>query len=240
MRNLLIPVLLFFCFVANAQDAREMQLDELFIENVNTYAPEIPLSEKDFKSIFYAIENDGLIMKSNMVHIIFQSIIDTGVFSEITVAILFALITALISWSVYRKKRKFIKNLILESGKTVKDFEENTITYDQSRGQILLVNENIDKYLLKRKINFTEANYLLTTLSQYLNKIEDINKLNQVSVDLRNMFNDFSSDGVVDKKEYDQLIVFLNSIKTTIPDNVYYNLKNQIDDSYRKSSVLNK
>lgn len=35
MRNLLLTVLLFFCFFANAQEAREMQLDELFIENVN-------------------------------------------------------------------------------------------------------------------------------------------------------------------------------------------------------------
>ncbi len=35
MRNLLIIGLLFFGFAVNAQNAREMQLDELFIENVN-------------------------------------------------------------------------------------------------------------------------------------------------------------------------------------------------------------
>ncbi|MBC8146744.1 MAG: hypothetical protein H8E98_02030 [Bacteroidetes bacterium] len=210
----------------------------VFIESVNTYAPEIPLSEENFEPIYYTIEENGLIMNSNALYLIFQGILDTGVFSEVTVAILFALITALISWLVYRKKRKFITSLIYKSGRTVTDFESNRITYDESRGQILLVNENIDQYLLKRKINFTEANYLLTTLRQHLSKIDDINKLKQVSVDLEKMFNNFTADGNLDKKEYDQLIIFLEGIKSTIPDSVYFNLKNQIDDSFRKSSVL--
>lgn len=210
----------------------------VFIENVNTYAPEIPLSEEDFKPIYYTIEKNGLIKNSNAVYMLFQGIIETGIFSEVTVAILFALLTGIFSWSVYRKKRKFITTLISKSGKTVNDFESNLIDYDESRGQLLLVQENIDQYLIKRKINFTEANYLLTTLRQQLSKIDDINKLKQVSVDLGKMFSNFTADGKLDKKEYDQLIIFLEGIKSTIPEKVYFNLKNQIDDSFRKSSVL--
>ncbi len=211
-----------------------------FLENVNTFSPEVPLSKADFKPIFYSIENDGLLIKTNFLDKSFKAIIKTGVFSEITVAILFALITAIISIIMFRKKRKFINELVCSSNATIKEFESNKISYDESRGRLLIINENIDKYIIKRKINFTEANYLLTTISHQLKKIEDINKLNQASLNLREMFNRFTADGELDKKEHNYLIQFLDGIKSTISTKVYNNLKTQIDDTFRKSFVTKK
>jgi len=88
---------------------------------------------------------------------------------------------------------------------------------------------------LKRKLNFTEANYLLLTINEKLKQMDEYREMVSVSSDFESMLIRFTSDGVLDEKEYSMLLEFLEGMRSNLSAKIYNNLRERIADLYRKS-----
>jgi len=213
---------------------------QLFIEHVNAFKPKEQLKEEDFKPVFYTIRHHGLMPDSSVIYNIYASLVSMGILNEISVTILFGAISAIIGISAFRKKKKFIKGIINDSVNPVRKFKEKETSYDEAKGTLLLIQKNIEEYIIKKKINFSEANYLLLTIGEQLKQLEDYHNLDSASVELKKMFDEFMEDNILNEKEYQVLSQFLNGIRNTISRETYNNLQKQIEDTYLLSLAKTK
>jgi hypothetical protein len=79
-----------------------------FVSNVNAYKPPKEIKLKDFDDILYAIDNGGKVPNTNIIAGIYIAAVDTGIFSELSVAVGATVISALIGWWVIRKKKNLL------------------------------------------------------------------------------------------------------------------------------------
>jgi hypothetical protein len=210
---------------------------EAFVTNVNSFKPQNQLHKEDFDEIVFTIEHNGELYHSNFIYRGFQAILATGLFSELSVGLLFALITAIGGWLIYRRKKNFIKNLLLKYQRFIKDYELGKIDFESAKGNLLKMSDDVEDLLLKDKINFPEANYLFTINRQYLEKVDQIGQMEKRSKELQTMMQLFMTDGKIEKDEYDKLIAYLESIRQTLTERDYDEMKSGIDDAYLKTNV---
>jgi hypothetical protein len=205
-----------------------------FITHVNAFKPADDLHEEDFRPIIYTIETDGKIMNSNFFWWMYKELLDTGIFSELTVGIGFAVLSGLFGWFVIFRRRNFIKNLHVELLGIVDQFKTGSITHDEALEGIIRKKQDIEDLILNRKIRYEEVTYLLMFINDQLKAIDDINNTRNVSGDFYKIFDEYASDGVIDEKEYIKLTRFLDNIRGALNPEVYYTIKSKIESMRRK------
>ena len=207
----------------------------IFIEHVNAFSPKEQFTSKDFKPVFYTIKNNGLMEHSNMIYSLYLFLLDIGVLNDVGMTIMLAIISAIIGIYAFRKKKIFIKNILNSAIQPVNKYKDKEISFDEAKGTLLLVHENIEKYIIAKKLNFSEANFLLLTIGEQLKYLENKNQLETASVDLKKMFDEFMEDGKLNEKEHKMLIHFLDGKRSTVSLETYENLRKQIDETYMMS-----
>lgn len=201
-----------------------------FITHVNSFKPAEELHEKDFSDIFFTLDNHGLLNNSHFFYIIYQELLQTGLFSELTVALGFAIISGLFGWFFIIKKRDFINRFQFDVLDITERFKHSQITHEQAVNEIFSKKALLEKLILKRKIKYEESTFLLMYINEQIKAIDEINKAIVVSKDFQNILGEYMADGVLDDEEYSMLVKFLDNIRSALTPEVYYSLKNKIDD----------
>jgi hypothetical protein len=208
-----------------------------FVSHVNSFKPAQELHLEDFNEILFTLQSEGEIYHSNFVYRGVQTLMQTGLFSEISVGVLFALATGLGGLFLYRKRKSFIKKLLLQFSQYAIEYENGTINYATAKGHLLKMSDEIESLLLSDKINFQEANYLVSIQRDYMERLEINARMENRSAELKKMMELFMKDGQLETDERDKLILYLEGIRETLTANDYDLLKQQIDNTYYKTNL---
>ena len=213
-------------------------MQQMFISHVNSFNPAKSLQENDFEPIIYSLNNNGLIPDSSILAKIYYYVVEVGLFGELSAAIIFGLLSLLAGLFVFYRKRLFIRKMIQEIALTPEDLKQGKLSYDEARGKLLLIQDKVRNCIVKRKVNFSEANYILLNINEILKQLEEHKQMKSVSADLEKMLQRFTDDGILDDKEYAMLNDFLESMRSGISAAAYSNFKEVIADIYRKSLAI--
>ncbi|MFH1050107.1 MAG: AAA family ATPase [bacterium] len=207
----------------------EAFVDE-FVTHVNAFKPSEELREDEFAPILYTLDNNGLIEDSHFFYQLYEALLKTGLFSELTVAMAFAIFSGLFGWIFILKKRKFINRFQFDVLEITDKFRKSQITHEIAINDVLKKKSLLERLILKRKIKYEESTFLLLYINEQINAIDEINKTSVVAKDFQNILSEYMADGVLDDEEYSMLVVFLDNIRSALSPEVYYSLKKKIDD----------
>ncbi len=206
-----------------------------FVLHVNSYKPAKPFSRHDFDDLVSAAENEGIEPKTSFFYNGYLAMVSTGMFSEITVALIFAFVSGLGGWLFVMKKRRFISNLEIDILNVIEKFRSFEISHDEALNLIIKYKINLEQLILKRKVNYEETSFLILFINDQLKKVEEINRTNLVSKEFMATFEQFMEDGVLDSKEYTTLNQFLDNLRNALTPEIYYELKQRIEELYNKT-----
>ncbi len=68
---------------------------DVFIQHINSFNPNRKFLRSDLSDILEAVESDGRMPKTSDSYLVYRNLLDTGIFAELTVAVVFTLISAL-------------------------------------------------------------------------------------------------------------------------------------------------
>ncbi|MBI5323882.1 MAG: hypothetical protein HZB41_01130, partial [Ignavibacteriae bacterium] len=131
-----------------------------FIIHVNAFKPTKPLHISDLKSMEYTIKTNGYIENSNFFADIYFDAIDTGIFSELSVAIAFTLISAFAGWLVILRKKKVLREFHYYIIESTANFKNGKISYEDSMHSIIEKKQQLQDMIVKRKIKYEEITFL--------------------------------------------------------------------------------
>ncbi len=201
-----------------------------FITHVSAFKPNKPLQLEDFDNIFYSMENNGLVKNSYFFYRLYESMLETGLFSELSVALAFASCSAIFGWIFIMKKRKFLNYFQSEILRIVDDFRIQKINHEKAMLEIYENKNTLEKLILKRKIKYEESSFLILFVNDQIKQIENINQERVVSSDFQKLLEEFMIDGILDEEEYRILNRFLDNIRSALQPDIYYSLKKKIDN----------
>jgi adenylate kinase len=209
-----------------------------FIIHVNAFKPQKQLHISDFEPIEYTIKTNGYIINSNFFAEAYKSAIDTGVFSELSVAIAFTIISALAGWFVILRKKKVLREFHYFIIETADNFKNGKINYEDAMQTIIEKKQQLQNMIVKRKIKYEEITFLFLFIDDQIKKIEETNRMSIITKDFYKIFEEFMKDGILDESEYTMLGKFLDNIRSAISPELYFELKTKIND-LRKKTLIN-
>lgn len=209
---------------------------DVFIQHINSFNPNRKFLHSDLSDILKMVESDGRMPKTSDLYLLYRSLLDTGIFAELTVAVVFALVSGLFGWFLFFKKRFLINKIQRRLFKISEDYTSGKTDFDETLKQMLQIKSDIFQLVGKRQIKHDEAIFLLLYIDDQIDKIEKFHEVNQVTANLQIKFKEFMTDGVLDAREHELLHKFLDSVKNSIKPDVYYRLSAEIDSLYKKST----
>lgn len=208
----------------------------VFIQHIDSFNPNRKFLRSDLSDILETIESNGRMPKTSDLYLVYRNLLDTGIFAELTVAVVFALFSALFGWFFFFKKR-FLMNKIQNRLFIISEnYTSSKADFDETLKQMLQMKSDIFQLVGKRQIKHDEAIFLLLYIDDQIDKIEKFHEVNRVTANLQSKFKEFMSDGVIDEREHKLLHKFLDSVKNSVKPDVYYRLSAEIDSLYKKSA----
>jgi len=211
----------------------ETYLNE-FVVHVNGFKPVRKLTSNDLEPIIYSTENNGELSSSNDLAVFNKWLVREGFLSELTVGIAFALFSGIAGWLLIRRRKKIVERLNKEIIKIQEDFNNKTIEFEEAITQILTLKEEIKSLVSLGKVKYEEYIFFSIFINEAVRKIESINNAAELTSGFEETFKEFLSDGQIDDNEYDVLMKFLENLKSALPVDIYYSIKNKIDSYHQK------
>jgi len=205
-------------------------LKQLFLDHINALRPERALTKKDFASFDYTVNNQGLEENSNFLACQVQMLRDTGYFVEVTMVAATALLTALFSWWVFRRRERLIRSYGDRVQKVFSDFDHQRTSAEEASRRLEEIKKEVDNLVLRRHLNYTEALYFMAFIED---KVKRIDFARSVSENFLELFNAFMDDNVLTENEYTKLCQFLETIRHKIPDEAYQQFSQKVEDAYK-------
>ncbi len=208
-------------------------LKQLFQDHINALRPERALTKQDFEPFDYAVANGGLEEHSNLLARQMQWLYDTGYFVEITMVAATALLTALFSWWVFRRRERLIRSYGDRVQNIFHDFDHQRTSAEEASKRLEEIKKEVDDLVLRRHLNYTEALYFMAFIED---KVKRIDFARSVSENFLELFNAFMDDNVLTENEYNKLCQFLETIRHKIPDEAYQQFSQKVEDAYKAHS----
>ncbi len=209
-------------------------LKSVFINHVNAFQPARPMSPDDFDDIDYTLRYAGLQPGSNFIARQIRFLQDTGYLVEISVVSATALLTALIGWMVFRRREQLIRRYGDRVRDLYRQFEEQEISSDAAAAELENIKREVDGLVLTRKLNYTEGLYFLAFIED---KVKSIELAKNVTSNFLELFNTFMEDGYLSENEYQKICNFLNSLQHKLPDAVYLQFIQKVNDAYHAGAA---
>ncbi len=210
-------------------DASREKLQEIYMKHINSLVPNQPLKKSDFKSIDYTIKHGGLAYRSSFIAQRVQWLKQTGYFIEITMVAATAILTALFSWWVFRRKEQLIRHYGERTRLIFDQYEHQQINSENAARQLEMIKKEVDALVLNRKLGYTEGLYFLAFIED---KVKRVEFAKNVSENFLELFNAFMDDDVLTENEYLKLKQFLQSMKHKIPDEIYEQFNRKVEHTY--------
>lgn len=208
---------------------------DAFVQHINSFNPVRKFLISDLEDIIETTENSGKVPYTNLFYKVYRGLLDTGVFAELSVAILFTIFSVVFGWFLFFKKRFMINKIQNKLFQVSDDYTSSRVDYDETMKKMFEIKTNIFDLVSKRQIKHDEAIFLILYIEDQIDKIEKFHEVNEVTKDLQIKFKEYMADGIIDEKEHNLLHKFLDSVKSSIKPDVYYRLLNEIDTLYKKS-----
>jgi hypothetical protein len=199
---------------------------ETFLNHINALEPQNTMSLKDFETIDYTLNTEGLEAKSNFFDRQIKFLKDTGYFVEMTLIAATSLMTALFGWWVFRRKEQLLRKYGERTKEIFESFEKNNLTAEDASIKLNEIKLEIDNLVLKRTINYTEALYFMGFIEDKVKRIEFARNTSEAFLELMNTF---MEDGILTDKEQQKLNQFLKSIRNKIPDSEYQKFVEEVN-----------
>lgn len=207
---------------------------QTFLNHINALRPDRPMTLADFKSMDFAVCNDGLEGGSNFIARQIQYLQDSGYLVEITMVATTALLTALAGWWVFRRREQLIRGYGERTQQIYHSFEKQVITAEIAARRLEEIKREVDDLVLRRQLGYTEGLYFLAFIEDRYKRIEFARN---VSENFLELFNAFMEDDVLTEGEYLKLRQFLQSIRHKIPAEVYDQFHQKVERTYAASRV---
>lgn len=208
-----------------------------FLIHVNAFKPARMITKEDFQPIFHAIENNGEIPSSSFLYNTYHELVSIGIFSELTVGLAFAVVSAVFGWFVLVKKRKFLSSLQAGVMDTSKKFQSGDIDFEEAVRSLVEYKTTLEQLIYKQKIRYEDAIYFFLYLNEQMNVLENTNKMSRISEGFIHTFEEYMEDGILTDDEYAKLNSFLANLRNVLSPEVYYKLKDQVDTIYKSNSL---
>ncbi|MDX2135169.1 MAG: hypothetical protein SFV52_10290 [Saprospiraceae bacterium] len=209
-------------------------LKSVYINHVNAFQPARPMSPDDFDDIDYTLKHAGLQPGSNFIARQIRFLQDTGYLVEISVVSATALLTALIGWLVFRRREQLIRRYGDRVRELYRQFEEQEISSDAAAAELENIKREVDGLVLTRKLNYTEGLYFLAFIED---KVKSIELAKNVTSNFLELFNTFMEDGYLSENEYQKICNFLNSLQHKLPDAVYLQFLDKVNEAYHAGAA---
>ena len=206
----------------------------VFVQHINSLSKQHKLSAKALEDIKTTVKNDGFVPKTNPLYKLYQNLLATGLFAELSAAVAFAILSALFGWFFIFKKRILIKKIQDNVYQTVEGHNNDKQATDETLSELFKIRRSISTLIHRRKIKHDEAVYLMLFIDEQVKHISEIEEKKDITSKLLIQLYDFMKDGVLDDKEYRILNDFLENIKDSISLELYYQLRDEIDGSKNK------
>lgn len=208
---------------------------KIFLDHINSFNPDRKLLISDVNHIFKTIKNNGKIPNSNLFYKGYEKLLETGVFAELTVAVLFAVFSGLYGWFFIFKKRFLIKKIQEKLFEISKDYTSKGGNYEDTLNKMLEIKKEISDLVQSKQIKHDEAVYLMLYIEDQIKKIDKLHSVNDTTKEFQEQFSEIMTDGKIDDNEYKLILSFLSSLKPTLDKDIYYELLNEINYLYKKT-----
>ena len=212
------------------EDREDFQL--ICIQHLNALRPSRPLKKSAFNKIDRTILNHGLEPGSNFFSRQIRILQESGYLVEITMVATTALLTFLIGYWVFRRREQLMRLYGERAQEIFNDFELHKISADDAANQLYQIKGEVDRLVMRRRLNYTEALYFLAFIEDKVKRIEFAKNVSQNFLEL---FNTFMEDDVLSESEYQKLRQFLQSIRHKIPEEEFEQFQEKVENTYKRS-----
>ncbi|MBL7807926.1 MAG: hypothetical protein JNN28_08940 [Saprospiraceae bacterium] len=210
-------------------DAERPKLKMAVMNHLNALKPDKPLQERDFKAMEYTIRNNGLEAGSSFFARLIEMLHETGYFVEITMVATTALLTALVSYWVFRRREQLIRRFGERAKLVFQSFESQQISAETASRRLEEIKREVDGLVIRRRLGYTEGLYFLAFVEDMVKRIE---YARSVSENFMELFSAFMEDDILTENEYLKLKQFLHTIRHKIPPEVYDQFSRKVELTY--------
>jgi hypothetical protein len=210
-------------------DTERPKLKMAVMSHLNALKPDHPLRERDFNGMEYTIRHNGLEAGSSFFARLIEMLHETGYFVEITMVALTALLTAIVSYWVFRRREQLIRKYGEKAKLVYQSFENQQISPETASRRLEEIKREVDALVIKRRLGYTEGLYFLAFIEDMVKRIE---YARSVSENFMELFNAFMEDDVLTESEYLKLKQFLLSIRHKIPEEVYGQFSRKVEMTF--------
>ncbi|HAD14051.1 MAG TPA: hypothetical protein DCF33_16635, partial [Saprospirales bacterium] len=191
--------------------------------------PTHPLRERDFNGIEYTINHQGIEAGSSFFARLVQMLHETGYFVEITMVATTALLTALVSYWVFRRRERLIRRFGERAKLVYQSFENQQISAETASRRLEEIKSEVDGLVIRRRLGYTEGLYFLAFVEDMVKRIE---YARSVSENFMELFSAFMEDDILTENEYLKLKQFLHTIRHKIPPDLYEQFSRKVESTY--------
>lgn len=213
-------------------DADREKFKMAVMSHTNALKPLNPLKEKEFRPIEYTIRNDGMEAGSSFFARLIQMLHETGYFVEITMVGTTALLTALVGYGVFRRREQLIRRYGDKARQVFYNFENQQISAEAASRRLEEIKREVDDLVLRRSLGYTEGLYFLAFIEDMVKRIEFARSISENFLEL---FGAFMEDDVLTEGEYLKLKQFLQVMRHKIPEEVFEQFSQKVEDTYAAS-----
>ncbi|MBN8677982.1 MAG: hypothetical protein J0M29_07135 [Chitinophagales bacterium] len=210
-------------------DAERPKFKMAVMNHLNALIPTRPLRERDFNSMEYTIRNNGVEAGSSFFALLIEKLHETGYFVEITMVATTALLTALVSYWVFRRREQLIRRFGERAKLVFQSFENQQISAETASRRLEEIKREVDGLVIRRRLGYTEGLYFLAFVEDMVKRIE---YARSVSENFMELFSAFMEDDILTENEYLKLRQFLHSIRHKIPVEVYEQFNRKVENTY--------
>jgi hypothetical protein len=211
------------------QDAEYLKF--AFINHINALQPANPLRRSDFEPVEYTLEQAGLEYGTSFFARQIQFLQATGYLVEISMLAVTALLTALASWWLFRRRERLVRRYVERAHVVFNRFEQQELSADAASLQLDAIKKEVDSLVMGRRLHYFEALYFLAFIDDKAGRIESARN---VSANFLALFNAFMEDEVLTENEYQKLMQFLHSIRYKIPEEIYRQYCEKVQSAYHQ------
>jgi hypothetical protein len=210
-------------------DGERPKLKMAVMNHLNALKPTQPLRERDFNAMEYTIRNHGFEAGSSFFARLVEMLHETGYFVEITMVAITALLTALLSYYVFRRREQLIRRFGERAKLVYHSFENQQISAETASRRLEEIKREVDGLVIRRRLGYTEGLYFLAFVEDMVKRIE---YARSVSENFMELFSAFMEDDILTENEYLKLKQFLHTIRHKIPPDLYEQFSRKVESTY--------
>lgn len=211
------------------------RMQTLLIDHVNAFRPKTFLAGEDFKPMNYSINHGGKQADSYFFYTVFLEAKSYGFISEIGVATMVGIASALYGIYVFRKRKRFVSGILNSALQPLVMFRENKLVFTEAESRLVSQRKSVEECIRNNKIYYSEANFLLLTIGEQIQELYTVNQTRS-SEDIREMIAEAMDDDILTEQEYNKFLKMLDRHRDAFSQETYDHILSTLHRAYLRNS----